>query len=119
EITPTLDIPRNTKIYARSSQDSEYVGDKWFYYNRLDIQEMYFDGLVTAEHLTFDPGYANTTTGLAGKISEAFGILITPDIIVEEPLPMVIAGDIVNVLITLNPMNKTFIGTFNVTLIRA
>lgn len=119
EITPTPDIPRNTKIFGRSSEDSEYSGDKWFYYNRLDIQDMKFDGLVDDTHLTFDPGYATTTSGLAQKLSEAFDLHIAPEMIVDEPLPMVLLGTPVVVTVTLNPLNKTFIGTVDVTLLRA
>lgn len=118
-ITPTADIPRNTKIFARSSLDSEYAGNKWFYYNRLDIQDMRFDGLVSDEHLTFDPGLATTTQELAPQLSQIFDLNISPEMITDEQLPLVSPGTPVVVTVTLNPMNKTFIGTVDVTLVRA
>lgn len=118
-IDPSDDIPRNTRILAKSTEASPYAGDKTFYYNRLDINVFHFDGMVEDEHKVIDPEYIVKTDDLFEKISDVFKIRISKNMIVSKPLPLVIMGQTVPVDIEFKDNNKTIIGTCVIYLRRA
>lgn len=114
-IQPTVDRPRNTSVYVTSTTSGKYLGERTFYYNRIDIQNLRYGDLVTDEHLTFPKGTAITTQDLSDKLAEVFGIRIDREMLVDEPLPSVADGDKV-VTVTFNPGNFAIIGKVDVTL---
>lgn len=117
-ITPTPDIPRNTKVTVYSTPDSEYRGDRTYYYNRVDINEFLFDGLVTNEHLVIDPLTAINHKDLHGYLSDVLKIYIDKDMIVDRSLPL-IGSSPVATQVDFNPLNLTITGSLNITLLRA
>lgn len=118
-IDPTPDIPRNTKILVKSTVTSEYYGDKVYYYNRLNIVEFLFEGLITPDDLTIDPGFANTTSQLAGLLSDVLKIHLDDSMIVPEALPIMLSNQEYPITIFMSPNNPVFIGQLSVILKRA
>lgn len=116
--TPTPDLPRNTEVTMRVSDvGSKYKGTRTFYYNRIDINDFKYDGLVTEEHLTIDPGTVLLSDDLHLKLSKVFDIRIDKDMIVSETLPVVVS-DPVPYTVVFKPTNLTIIGDLEIQLKR-
>lgn len=118
-IVPDEDMPRNTEVLLTMKPTSPLRGAKSYFYNRLDVNEFLFDGLVLPEHLTIPVGGESRKTQLAGKLSNILHILITPDMIVDEPIPLVPNPPaLAYTTISLKPVNYAITGVVSVRLTR-
>lgn len=117
-ITPTLDIPRNTRILVIHTPESEYRGNRNYYYNRLDIKEFLHDGMMTEEELVADPLTAINHKDLYIQLSDLLKIRIDKDMIVDRNLPLIGSTPVV-VQVDFNPQNLTITGSIHITLARA
>lgn len=91
---PTEDIPRNTSIRLTAIPTSTYYGERIFYYNRVDINDFKYDGLIDKDALTIKLEGETSSKELAPKISSILGALITEDMLFDLPIPLLVKGEL-------------------------
>lgn len=117
-LTPDPDMPRNTEVTLTMLPSSPLRGSRSFFYNRLDIEDFLFDGLVRPEHLRVVVTNEVSIAQLAPKLSEILHIRITPDMVVDKPLPLTPIEGEQGTWFELKPTNYAIIGSLYIWLTR-
>lgn len=116
-IVPTEDIPRNTRIVLKSKPTGTHYGTRTFYYNRIDINDFLFNGLITEEDLILKVGTETSTAALARQLGELLHIHMTPEMILDVPIPLFTSGQMSMDMVA-HDYCYTLRGRVNVTLTR-
>lgn len=109
-VDPPVDLPRNASVRLTALPTSNYLGSNVYFYNRVDINDFTYNGLLTPSDLQLTVQYELTTQQLYPKLSALLGCTITPSMIVYETLPVVPNGELVPVTIRMNPLNWVITG---------
>lgn len=116
---PTPDMPRDTSVTLISSPTSPMRGTKEYFYNRIDINAFLFDGLVLPEHLQILIVGESRSIHLATALSDILQITITPEMIVNTPLPLIpIDGTLIPYTVQMKTTNLAIVGDLIVSLHR-